>query len=531
MTPCNVRRWLGILAAVAGSVAGLRCAAAAEPLRDGDCLVLVGNTLIEREQRYSFLETCLAASQPAVRVTVRNLGWSGDTVFGDARAGFDTPREGFQRLVQHVAALRPSVLVVGYGGNEAFAGPQGLEPFRQGLQRLLDAVQRPSMRVILLTPPPHENLGPPLPDPGQHNAHLRQYAEVIRDVAAQRNCACVDLFAMLEERFAAPRGGVPSSPARAEAAPARDATPASRAAWTDHGIHFHEEGYRRLAVLLAPALGVQPPVWDVSLRVEGPTIAHRAAGTQLSDVQRTPTGLRFTALDERLPWPRSGDATVRSAAGAAQVSAIPPPEGSPLDGSPPDGSPSEGAPLGASPPIGSPSEGSPPGGSPLRGSSPGGSPSEGSPPGKASASVQRGTRPAAAGLPTDDPPPRTLRIAGLPPGTYRLVIDRHPVATADAAAWAAGVALRAGPEFAQLESLRRSLVEKNRLYFYRWRPQNETYLFGFRKHEQGNNAAEIPAFDPLVARQESIAAELSHPIEHYYELVRLAEPGNESSPR
>ena len=30
--------------------------------------------------------------------------------------------------------------------------------------------------------------------------------------------------------------------------------------------------------------------------------------------------------------------------------------------------------------------------------------------------------------------------------------------------------------------------------------QNETYLFGFRKHEQGQNAKEIPMFDPLIAQ-------------------------------
>ena len=43
---------------------------------------------------------------------------------------------------------------------------------------------------------------------------------------------------------------------------------------------------------------------------------------------------------------------------------------------------------------------------------------------------------------------------------------------------------------------------RQELYFYRWRPQNEIYLFGFRKHEQGNNAgSEIPLFDPLSSRR------------------------------
>ena len=47
------------------------------------------------------------------------------------------------------------------------------------------------------------------------------------------------------------------------------------------------------------------------------------------------------------------------------------------------------------------------------------------------------------------------------------------------------------------------MITKNRLYFHRWRPQNTTYLFGFRKREQGNNATEVAEFEKLVAIQEA----------------------------
>jgi hypothetical protein len=53
------------------------------------------------------------------------------------------------------------------------------------------------------------------------------------------------------------------------------------------------------------------------------------------------------------------------------------------------------------------------------------------------------------------------------------------------------------------EALRQRILEKNLLFFHRWRPQNETYLFGFRKHEQGQNAKEIPMFDPLIEKVEA----------------------------
>jgi hypothetical protein len=51
--------------------------------------------------------------------------------------------------------------------------------------------------------------------------------------------------------------------------------------------------------------------------------------------------------------------------------------------------------------------------------------------------------------------------------------------------------------------LRELVLKKNQLYFYRWRPQNEIYLFGSRKHEQGNNASEVQLFEPLVTEKET----------------------------
>ena len=59
------------------------------------------------------------------------------------------------------------------------------------------------------------------------------------------------------------------------------------------------------------------------------------------------------------------------------------------------------------------------------------------------------------------------------------------------------------PENAAFEKLRDLIAEKNIQFFNKWRPQNETYLFLFRKHEQGKNAKEIPEFDPFIAAKEA----------------------------
>src|SRR3954447_27065862 len=94
----------------------------AEPfeLKDADRVVLIGSTLIEREQRYGYWEAALTAANPDKNITFRNLGWSGDTVWGEARAGFGTAADGYKALIDHVKAEKPTVIVVGYGTNESF---------------------------------------------------------------------------------------------------------------------------------------------------------------------------------------------------------------------------------------------------------------------------------------------------------------------------------------------------------------------------------------------------------------------------
>ena len=63
----------------------------------------------------------------------------------------------------------------------------------------------------------------------------------------------------------------------------------------------------------------------------------------------------------------------------------------------------------------------------------------------------------------------------------------------------------------QSEELRQLIVEKDRLYFHSYRPQNDTYLRGFREYEQGNNASELLEFLPLIRIQEEKIRELRKP--------------------
>src|SRR6478736_7645810 len=144
--------------------------------KDGDRIVWLGRTLVEREQRYGYWETALLAANADKRITVRNLGWSGDTVFGEARGrfDFDKPDVCFKQLVNLTLELKPTVIFVAYGTNESFEGEAGLPKFEKGLEKLLDALKPANARVVLFTPPPLEAHSR-FPDPKVRNAELQSY--------------------------------------------------------------------------------------------------------------------------------------------------------------------------------------------------------------------------------------------------------------------------------------------------------------------------------------------------------------------
>jgi len=374
------------------------------PLADGDRVVFLGDAFFERDHDHGLIEATLTARMPGKAVSFRNLGWSGDSVFGHARAAFETAAEGFDRRAALAMELRPTVVVVAYGMGESFDGEAGLPAFAAGLGRMLDSLGPAGSRVVLLTPIAHEDLGPPLPDPSSHNAALGAYAKAIADVARRRGLGVVDLNG---------RGVAAGRPSTAEAA------------LTDNGIHLNAQGSMRAARIVADAIAPDPaPDWRLAIDGDRAVVA---VGVAVEAIERTEGGLRFRATDARLPDP-----------------------------------------------------------------------------------VAPGSAPA----------PRTLTIAGLAPGRYALAANGKPLATATAEQWAAGVELAEGPWAVAAEALRRAVVAKNRTYFHRQRPQNETYLYGFRKHEQGNNAAEVPLFDPLVAEQEAAIAALNRPQPIDYTLTR-----------
>jgi lysophospholipase L1-like esterase len=364
-------------------------------LKQNDRIVLVGDTLIERDQRYGYLETLLTVLHPTKNLTFRNLGWSGDTVLGLSRAGFDPPAAGFKQLVTEVHAAHPTVLLFGYGMAESFDGPDGMPRFLKGYNTLLDALADTKARVVLLSPIAHAKMSGTSPDPTRHNADLERYTEAIQSLAQSRGHLFIDLFN-----------------------PTRSQYPLANL--SDNGIHLNEAGYRFLATQIVRAISPPGALGTMEIAVN------------ISKLQPdSSVNVKFNVDSARLALTLE---------------------------------PTEREPLHAE---------------------------------------------------------TILKVTGLPAGTYQLNVDGQPITAKPAEAWAHGVNIASAADRNRLRQVHRAINRKNQLFFDRWRPQNITYLFGFRKHEQGQNAIEIPQFDPLVADLESAIAKLAKPSPHAYELTLM----------
>lgn len=244
----SIRSWRALRRALPAAASALLISAglaAAQPrlaLQPKDRVMLVGNTLAERQLLFNHFEASLLARFPDLEITVRNLGWSGDTPalqprplnFGDAAT--------------HLTAQRADVILGFFGLNESFAGEAGLAAFERDLEAWVTQHRaaryngRAAPRLVLVSPIAHEQL-PRLVhvDAETRNRELARYTEAIRALAVRLDLPFADVFT-----------------------PTRAAMAAAPEPLTINGLHLNETGDRAFAGMLMTALGFEPAPSDTS---------------------------------------------------------------------------------------------------------------------------------------------------------------------------------------------------------------------------------------------------------------------------
>ena len=200
-------------------------------LKDGDTVVILGGTLIERDAHESYIEAAITLANPGKNLKFRNLGWSGDTVKGESRGYFNP--DGYKDLLTKTKEAQPTVIILTYGANAAWEGDAGLKSFEGDYKKLIaDLKKETGARFIFFTPLKHEKLPAPYPSPDSFNTKVARYADTIKKIAAETSSPVIDLHAKFNFD--------------------------DKAKLTTNSVHLTEYGYWKLSAVIAEEFGYKP---------------------------------------------------------------------------------------------------------------------------------------------------------------------------------------------------------------------------------------------------------------------------------
>ena len=202
-------------------------------LRNNDRVVLLGSTFIERENSYPMIEMSLRLAFPDLNFTLRNLGWSGDNVLGESRAYFGTVKQGYAHLLEYVKLNDPTLLIVSYGHNAAFAGEAGLAAFLEKYGSLLNDLQAENRRIVVLGPTPAEAVFLTQLEADEINRNRKIYGEAIQILCASKQIAYVEMLERMQHLKKQLHLGQ----------------------LTTNGIHFNQLGYAAAGEAILDSLG------------------------------------------------------------------------------------------------------------------------------------------------------------------------------------------------------------------------------------------------------------------------------------
>jgi lysophospholipase L1-like esterase len=245
-------------------------------LKSGDRVVFLGNYLFENDFQFGYLEMALTTRFPDKNVTFRNLGWTGDNVFGDGRSTFTNPPTPYQHLIQNITKAEPTVVFLAYGGTEAQEGEAGLPKFTEGLNRLLDHIDSLGAKTILLSTIP-VMIKDTSVNMTQRNADLELYSTAIAKISKDRGKPFIDIYKPIQEI-------------------------SKKSEIIENGVHLNETGYYHLAIVLENSLGLksEKEVITINLSTRNP---EASANTKILSSGKEPENLKFTIQENYLPLP------------------------------------------------------------------------------------------------------------------------------------------------------------------------------------------------------------------------------------
>lgn len=267
-----------LTALIAGAITALtpRPASAEFAIRDGDRVVLLGDSITEQRLYTTYLETYTLSRFPQWNLTFRNIGWGGDTAPG-----------GLNRAKRDMLPLKPTFVTIDFGMND-----HGYKAFQEDIfknyidhqTQLVTLLKEQGARVALVTPQPIEERRPD-PDKDVRNLSLRKMSDGLRDVATKQGALFVDQF----------------DPYMAVMVKARQSDPAAFVGGGD-AVHPGPVGHTIMAWAILKGLGATAAVSSAELDGAAGKIT-AATACKITDLKVADGVVRFTRKDMTLPLP------------------------------------------------------------------------------------------------------------------------------------------------------------------------------------------------------------------------------------
>lgn len=259
---------------------GGSAAHADSPIRPGIRIAIVGNTFADQLRSHGYLETLLLQHWKEEPVSVRNLGWAGDTLsIRDRPTNFPTEES---TLKEH----QTDVIIACFGMGESFDGDAGVANFETDLKAFIASHSgkqyngESEVRLILVSPIAYEDLGELTPKVASRNRDLKRYTQAMKIVAAGEGVPFVDLYQ-------------PSKALMADS----DAVPL-----TINGIHLSEYGYWAVARILYEGFVENAPgnkKWQ--LTIDAKAKKGEGDGLRVSKLSSIRRELSFQVTEESSP--------------------------------------------------------------------------------------------------------------------------------------------------------------------------------------------------------------------------------------
>lgn len=255
------------------AVTAVSAARADGPLKSGERLVFLGDSISEQKIHTRYVMNYFTLRYPGLQVSFTNAGVGGCSSLG-----------GLARLHRDVLSQKPSVVTICYGMNDGryvnFDAGR-FDNFMRGMAGLVAELKKANVRVVLL--------GPGSVDPERremlkgvdYNDTLSRYSKAVKELAAKEKVEFIGLHDLMVEVQAKAKAKDP------------------KYTLIPDGIHPGEPGQAVMAYAILKALGCKEQASGLEIDAAGAkAIADRC---KVEDLKVAEDSITFTRTDAALP--------------------------------------------------------------------------------------------------------------------------------------------------------------------------------------------------------------------------------------